>query len=277
MSPSDLIEASLELHWAAQLLASAGHTFAEPSADDSHRAMTWDQDRRAFVSAPFAGPYPFRVGLRPDDLTLLLIDRTPDPLGSLPLFGTKLSEGYEWLSLGLASYMGGAPPQLVRPEYDMPEHAAGRGSRFSGERLADFRALASLYAGAARILEQHVTPLHSASHVRCWPHHFDIATLITLDSGGSPPPTIGVGMAPMGGGYASWYWYVTPWPYPDSAVLPALTGPGAWHTEGWTGAVLTGEELHRLEESTRESAIKQFLADSIAAATLALSRTSPGS
>lgn len=270
MSPSDLIEASLELHWATQLLASAGQTFAEPRADDSHRAMSWDQDHRAFVSAPFAGPYPFRVGLRPDDLTLLLLDRTPDPLGSLPLIGTKLSEGYEWLSLGLASYMGGPPPQLERPEYEMPEHAVGRGSSFSAGRAAEFRALASIYGGAARILEECVASLGNASPVRCWPHHFDIATLITLEPVGVTPRTIGVGMAPMGGGYSSWYWYVTPWPYPDPAALPALTGLGAWHTEGWTGAVLTGEAVHRLDESMRESTTRGFIADSIAAATLAL-------
>jgi len=74
----------------------------------------------------------------------------------------------------------------------------------------------------------------------------------------------------MGGGYESWYWYVTPWPYPDASALPGLSGPGGWHTEGWTAAVLTGEDVMTLEESTRRPAIQSFVTEAVNAATAAL-------
>ena len=64
MAPADLVEATLELHWAAQYIASAGQTFSEQRPDDSHRAMTWDAKMRAFVGEPFAGAYPFRYAPR---------------------------------------------------------------------------------------------------------------------------------------------------------------------------------------------------------------------
>jgi len=268
-----LIGPSLELHWAAQLLASAGQTFAETQADDSHRAMVWDTSRRAFVSAPFAGGYPFRVGLRPEDLTLLLLDRTDEPLSVFPLSGTTLDEAYEWLTIGMATYMGGAPPVIERPDFEIPEHAVGHGAPFSSSIGPEFGALGSLFGGAHDLLAELFADDTDASTIRCWPHHFDIATLLTVETGedGSAAKTVGVGLAPMGGGYESWYWYVTPWPYPADSDLPELTGSGGWHTDGWTGAVLTGVEVDAMDAEERPGAIRAFIEEGVAAARKALS------
>jgi hypothetical protein len=63
----------------------------------------------------------------------------------------------------------------------------------------------------------------------------------------------------MGGGFESWYWYVTPRPYPDAAALPPLPGPGAWHTEGWTGAVLSSEMVASTPEAFRDPMVRKFL------------------
>lgn len=268
VSPAELVDPSLELHWAVQLIASAGQTFAEPQEDDSHRAMVWDPRERAFVGAPFAGPYPFRVAVRPEDLTLLMLDRTDEPLGSLPLSGLTRDDAYAWLGQGVATYMGGAPPEIERPEYDMPPHPVGEGAAFSSGHAQERRVLAALYSSAAAMLEELASTRDDASPVRCWPHHFDIATLITLavDDAGDATKTVGAGMAPMGGGYATWYWYVTPWPYPPAEALRPLAGPGEWHTEGWTGAVLTGETLRGTDEAFREAALRKFLDVSLDAA-----------
>jgi hypothetical protein len=69
--------------------------------------------------------------------------------------------------------------------------------------------------------------------------------LITLDAGvGSEEArSIGVGFSPGDGSYDQPYFYVTPWPYPDTEDLPSLTAGAHWHREGWTGAVLTAERL----------------------------------
>jgi hypothetical protein len=272
VAPARLIDASLELHWAAQFIASAGQTFAAVRDDDSHRAMEWDAELRSFVGVSFEGSYPFRVGLRPEDLTLLLLDRTGDTLGSLPLAGKTRDEGYDWLSVGVATYMGGAGAIIERPEYDMPEHPVRGRAPFSTGYETEHQALAALYGGAAAMLEEVTSGRDDASPIRCWPHHFDIATLMTIgaDENGSATSTVGAGLAPMGGGYESWYLYVTPWPYPDASALPELAGHGAWHTDGWTGAVLTGEKIIELDAASRAEAIRSFLEESVATATAAL-------
>jgi len=104
--------------------------------------------------------------------------------------------------------------------------------------------------------------------VRCWPHHFDIATLIALDPGMNPETarSIGVGLSPGDAGRPHPYFYVTLWPYPKDRELPALEGGGVWNTEGWTGAVLETPALLRagIGEAQAEQA-ERFVESAIAA------------
>lgn len=264
VGPERLGDPVLQLHWAAQLVASAGQTFAEPLEDDSHRSMSWSEMHSALVGADFAGPYPFRVALRPRDLTVILLDRTEQTLGALPLQGRSRSESYEWLSLAMATYLGGPPPRIERPEYDVPAHPVEAEGRFG---VADdaLATLESLYGGAAELLAEVAAERSDASEVRCWPHHFDIATLMTVApaEGDRPARTVGAGLAPMGGGLDRWYWYVSPWPYPEARALPELQGPGRWHTEGWTGAVLPGEVVTAAPREDRRELVRAFLDEAI--------------
>ena len=133
VKPADLSNTTLELHWATQVIAAAGQSFAKPREDDSHRSMTWHAAHREFVGESFGGVYPFRVGLRPADLTLEMLDRTDEPLGSLPLGGKTLEEGYEWPTSGLANYMARLP-EIGRPELDLPSHPVRDGARFTKDQ-----------------------------------------------------------------------------------------------------------------------------------------------
>jgi hypothetical protein len=271
LTPSEVADAALEMHWAVQLVASVGQTFAEPADDDGHRAMSWHPTLHAFVGVPVAGAYPLRVGLRPADLALIILDRTDEVIAELPLPGQSLDEAYEWIGLAMATYFGGAPPTVEPPEYEMPEHPVQNGARFSTAYERERHVLSALYEAAADVLGD---VFHDdASEVRCWPHHFDVATLKTeaRDEDGKATKTIGVGMAPSGGGCALWYWYVSPWPHPDaSAALPALTS-GAWHTEGWTGAVLPGEQVVAASPDARAELVRAFVQEAIACAREVLS------
>jgi len=267
VAPADLSSATLELHWASQFIAAAGQSFVEPREDDSHRSMTWQAARREFVGESFADAYPFRVGLRPAGLTLQLLDRTEQPLGSLPLAGKTIEDGYEWLMTGLANYMERLP-EILRPDFALPSHPVQKGARFSEDQQHEFTTLSALYESAATLLGEVVDGHDTASEVRCWPHHFDIATLVTVEQGedAESAKTIGIGMAPTGSDAGGWYWYVTPWPYPDPADLPTLDGAGAWHTEGWVGAVLSGEEVVQAEAALREAMVRKFIDASVGAA-----------
>jgi len=94
---------------------------------------------------------------------------------------------------------------------------------------------------ADRLLRVLAASWPNASAVRCWPHHFDIATLLALDPAATPSNiarTIGAGLSPGDVDDPGGYWYVTPWPSPAVSEPPPLAAGGAWHRAGWFGAVL---------------------------------------
>ena len=87
-----------------------------------------------------------------------------------PLDGRTLRDAFLWIETQ-------APG--VREEFDdpMPSHRVRSGAQFS---LGDGRALAELsryFANADLVLRE------LSDDVRCWPHHFDIATLLEFERG----------------------------------------------------------------------------------------------
>ena len=87
----------------------------------------------------------------------------------------------------------------------MPPHALEQGGEFSSGLSRELGALARLYDDAAALLETISGGWAGAAPVRCWPHHFDIATLLEVahDADGSATKTIGVGLAPATPPYAT--------------------------------------------------------------------------
>ncbi|HYX23808.1 MAG TPA: hypothetical protein VFC23_06615, partial [Thermoanaerobaculia bacterium] len=162
----------------------------------------------------------------------------------LPLEGHTLDAAYEWLRVEVERLLGRPLEKpLERPGEDFPAHPVGSGTPFSTAGPA-FAEVGRYFADADRVLRALADRNRGASPVRCWPHHFDVATLILLDSqvnAGSDPEkarSIGVGLSPGDGAIAEPYFYVLPWPAPPTDALPRLAGGGRWQTAGWVGAVL---------------------------------------
>lgn len=84
----------------------------------------------------------------------------------------------------------------------------------------------------------------AASPVRCWPHHFDLATLITLPArNAGATGYIGAGLSPGDQYYDEPYFYVSVRPEPDPAALPSLPMLGHWHLRDFTAAVATARNI----------------------------------
>jgi hypothetical protein len=240
-------------------VASVGRALIPAVPDDSHTSLGWSTVGSLLVGE--MTPRTWRLGLRPADLTLVVVDGAGAAQRELPLAGRTFDQALAWA----AEALGGAAPGP--PPYPMPEHAVGQGGEFRG---GDRDALAELerwYASADALLREFVSSHPHAedrvSPVRCWPHHFDIATLVSIP-GGAPGEvrTIGVGLSPGDGSYAEPYFYVTPWPAPDGPTLPELPAGAAWHRAGWFGAVLTGTAIFHDAEATppaRKRMIRDFL------------------
>lgn len=253
-----LIEARQQLHVAIQVVAAVGFSYLPAEEDWSHTSVQWFPRKHALVGGFAHADYPFQVGLRLPDLTLLLL-QGPHRIvvESLPLQGKTLEAAYAWLADVTAAR--GAHGTIVRPTHEMPDHPTAKGAAFKVPETT-LAEMTAWYGDANFLLSPIAKAVPGASPVRCWPHHFDIATLITLDAGSDPEEarSIGIGLSPGDGSYPEPYWYVTPWPYPQDQPLPALAAAGTWHTEGWTGAVLPASAI--VQEETAEDQMEQVWA-----------------
>lgn len=248
--PETLLDARLQLHWAVQLLAAFGEAFVPARPDDSHSALTWSPERRAFLSEPSVDGSALRLGLEPSPFTYRLFG--PGPTGSDPfeLQGRTLDQAARWLVAELEERIDGAAAAFRLSTPDIPGHRVGRGAAFdpSPPELAE---LERWFHDGYLLLEEVAGAEEGASPVRCWPHHFDIAVLIDVggDEAAARPDdpdddrSIGVGMTPGDDDFEEPYLYVSPWPYPEPEALPNLQPPATWYTGDWVGAVLTGPEL----------------------------------
>ena len=248
VSPAALVEARETAHHAAQLLALVGASYIPTRADDSHTSMTWLDGAQALTTEIVDTSRPFRVGLRISDLTLLFLDATLREAGVFPLVERTRNEAIAWLRARIGDAGRDGTTMHTSLHFSIAPHATDSGAPFV-RHVDALDELARWYADAHVILEARREHTRGAGEVRCWPHHFDIATLVACSSG--PFQTIGIGMSPGDSRYREPYLYVGPYPRPTSDV--AALEIGHWHTTDWFGAVLTASEI-----VARDSASEQL-------------------
>jgi hypothetical protein len=275
--PTGLVEARLQLHWAAQLVAAVGTTLLVPAPDDSHTQLEWLAGPGMLAGRLTPAAPQCRAALRCVDLTLHVLDEQEATVAARHLDGLTLSQGLVWLEQEIAAYTRRPLPRpLRRRALELPDHPVAHGAAFSASAGAALAELGRWYANADAVLRVVAARAPHAAPVRCWPHHFDIATLLVVDPEASPETrrTIGVGLSPGDTAYLEPYWYVTPWPYPPAPQLPILAGGGVWHQAGWLGAVLTAQSLTQVPSAPAQAErVHAFLGSAIQACQALLATT----
>jgi hypothetical protein len=268
VAPEQLSDARLQLHWAAQLLSAPGSSLLRAREDHSHTNLGWDSVL-SVLSGRNVGPRALRAGLVFEGLELTVIEAQRER-ASVRLSGRTVQQGLDWLSGELAGESAG----LQLPAHEMPSHGVGDGEAFSEAGAGARAELAAWFSNAFGLIRETVADEAGASVVRCWPHHFDVASLVRLDTAGGAEEarSIGVGFSPGDSSYEQPYFYVTPWPYPDAAALPPLPYGAHWHTERWTGAVLTADRVLSVASVDQERTARDLLAGAITACRALLSR-----
>ncbi len=248
-------DARLFAHWAAQIPAAAGTTLAPARDDFRHTALTWDADERALVSLPVLDGRQAGLCVRTGEL---FVRRGGARSATRGVEGSTLDAALEWLGRELGS-------ELQRPDHDLPPYAVEGGAPFPAAP-ADLTAVDDWLAFAAPLLED-VAKDPRASGLVLWPHHFDLATLLSLeDEPGEEAPSVGVGLSLGDGAYEEPYFYVSPWPYPAPAALGALSR-GRWNTDGFTAAVLTAQDLSGV---AAEAEARRFVQEEVSLSVTAL-------
>jgi len=259
--PTRLTPARLTLHWAAQLVSAAGTSLLPADSEYAHTNLVWDP-KLGVLAGRRVGPEALRAALVFEGLELVVLDGERER-ASMRLAGHTVDQALGWLG----GELGAAPGAMELPSHDMPSHPVSTGGVFSDASAEPRAELAMWFADASSAILDAVASEPEASPVRCWPHHFDVASLIVLDRNDPPESarTIGAGFLPGDGSYAQPYFYVTPWPYPDPARLPTLEAGADWHTEGWTGAVLTGDRIVSSPPEEQPRLVRRVLDEAVSA------------
>ena len=273
--PKALGDARLQAHHALQWVTRAARANLMPMPGDSESNLGWDRAQAALVShdLPSKTDQPLRIGLAIEAMSLIAL-RGTTVTDQFALDGKRHDEAGAWLDRTAMSAGLGLPSGATLP-YAIPMHAVGNGAAYTvAPNRAAFAALARWFAIANEVLGDISggMPPGTGSAPRCWPHHFDIATLWTLGDGDAETaPSVGIGMCPGDTYYAQPYFYVSPWPRPTPDTLPALPAPGHWHTQDFISAILTGDDIVAMGD--RRAGTRQFLDVAIAVARdLALKR-----
>jgi hypothetical protein len=271
VEPGKLIEARLQLHWAAQAVAAVGKQLLPKKPDFSQQSFRWMEGPRALAQGmvTVGAGRPFRSAIRLASPSLLLLDEEGEILRELPLEGRTLAEAYGWVKAEVEALLGRPLEQPLERTEGLPEHPVAGGAPFAFPNLAAPAELARYFADADRLLRGIEERNPGASPVRCWPHHFDLATLIALDPGADPEEarSIGVGLSPGDGDRSEPYLYVLPWPKPprEQPELPALDG-GGWNTGDWVGAVMEAADFTGAGSNGAQRArMERFLSSAVAA------------
>ena len=255
--PTTLVAARNLAHHAAQWPARAARANLEAVADDSHTCLAWDAAHGALLSQPLpAGGGVVRLGLRVASAELVVV-RKNAVLDAFSLHGRRKSMVDVWFDSALRALGLKSASQHELP-YTTPHVLVAKGGTYMcGENAAQLDEFARWFAAGADLLGEfgagfaarHPGIAPGPGAVRCWPHHFDLATLVRLDEGTSKSArSIGIGISPGDESCQQPYLYVSPWPHLKPVDLPALPPPGHWHTQGYVAAVATGEEILALAD-----------------------------
>ena len=266
--PEQLAHARMQLHQAAQIAAAVGRTYNTKVKDDHFASFIWNPNHDVLQGHVVEANENFTAALNIPKLSIDLISGNDQIISSFELEGKTQKQALIWLEEHMVKLGLDGSILSIKLPYEIPVYPTSKGQEFHVDDTAYLLEISKHFSNANLILNEVVQTHENASPISCWPHHFDIASLITLNDTGDPETStsIGVGMSPGDEGYNEPYYYLTPWPYPNVHDLPEIKGPGKWHTDSWVGGVLESSRLNELSgTSEQQMAVGNFVKNGISA------------
>ncbi|MEL6674624.1 MAG: hypothetical protein AAFR61_20605 [Bacteroidota bacterium] len=251
-----LQEARHQSHQAIQLVAASARSYSAPDPEDCHASLLFRAEINGLLSQPFhAGAHEIQVGLNFQSFALVILG----PAGQEEILLDGLS--YEEASARLKSCLQkrGASEDAWSDSlpYEIPVYPQATGTAFGGFDTTAMKALGEFFSNAALLLQPIAQQEAGASPVMCWPHHFDIATLITLPGAGEEKKYLGIGLSPGDESYDQPYFYANPYPVPEATATLPQPSHGHWHRENWTGLVMTATDVAAAGDAAGQQALME--------------------
>lgn len=251
-----------QFHLGVQNVAAVGRKFLEPLKSDENATLVWIPQYNRLAGKWIDGNIRFRSSIGFNDFSVHLVDEQVQSISSFELQGKSHGKIMVWLEEQIALFGLDTSQLVLKLPYDLPEYLATVGKPFSIGDLSIAQELGRYFHNGQLIAEE-VRKAFNSSEVRCWPHHFDISTQITVNNTGNPDTSsyVTVGLSPGDEEFAEPYFFVSPWPYPPVEELPKLTH-GQWVDEHWVGAILSAPEI--LQKEDQYKSVRRFMSETFA-------------
>ena len=250
INPALVVEARLQTHFAVEWISRIGRFAADPRNDYSHIALSWVEGPNVLATVPLPGRHSNkRAAVSIANFKLVMLDgdkidcelelngRTHAEVG-------KQAEGMlNDLGLDGAAIHQPIPYTLSHPQLSSGGKYDGSAMRTELGVLQGWFHTGDAILGAVKQRWSGTTP--GPSPVLCWPHHFDMATLVTLEPGDPKQArSIGFGMSPGDETHPHPYYYINPWPHPPNFdTLPPPPVGMEWHTDGYFSLLVHAAHL----------------------------------
>lgn len=234
------------VHLAIQNVSALGRSYSFKSNNDEFAALNWIEQSQRLAGYWISNEKTkIRSSFSFPDFSIYLINDAMETVSQLELEGKKHTDIMVWLEEQVANQGFDTSPLHFKLPYEVPHFSNIRNKPFTVQPTEHIIELASYYHNAYLICNAVKKGFGLTSETICWPHHFDLATLLTIkDTGDSETSTsIGVGMSPGNLHEPIPYFYVAPWPYPnDPDALPGLS-TAKWVQDQWVGAKLDMRDI----------------------------------
>lgn len=241
----ELIKARHQFHQAIQNVGCVGRSFLPASSGDVNANLDWDAKLQRLASRWITGELVFRSSFSLSEFSVYLVDELFHTISYFPLQGKKQIDVMIWLEEQI-DMLGLDSSQLsLKLPYEIPEYPTAKREAFQVDSEVAGKEFEALFHNTNLVLKKVVDRIEGASEIKCWPHHFDIASLITLADTGDPETSksINLGMSPGDSSYDEPYFYISPWPYPVEELPDISATGGFWHEHNWVGAVLRVSDI----------------------------------
>lgn len=236
----------MQLHLAAQYLATAAISFLDKKEDDSHTNLAFSNANKGLETWPLDNSGT-KLCLDYSDFSLSWASREPQ---TLALHKKNHDEIVAWLK-EVTSSLDSDKTYEYSLHYDLP-YGMGPDEKFQFNNPEKVQTLIQLRTLGNTVLSKVLAENNLSSDVRIWPHHFDTGAFSPL--GGDSEIAVGMGLTIPDSLVDDYYFYISGYQGHtglDTSNFKPLA-KGKWLNDGFKGGVLPASD------STEKDAISFF-------------------
>ena len=253
------------LHHATQLVGMFSNSFLPKQLDDSQSNLGWSSEKNSIVSHVVSDTIAF---LDIKNWEWKLVNDKTNKQFQTEIAGKTKSEAFQWFKSNLHKLGFDQDNFEYFKHFSLPYHEIDNGVSFVNLSSTIRNTLTKMQTNASIALHECIESLGlgTLSPVRIWPHHFDMASLIIIetDVDHNPTKTIGIGWAMPDDEIDEPYFYTNHWIKKEERNydnLPSLNSCGKWHTSSWVGITIKYSDI--LNATNQYETIKEYFTESI--------------